>query len=70
LASGDTIGHALRPDHAGKRLHGLPVTGFMAYNIVNANAAPGKLANYGGTFAHRANVSCTQSDAPQPLACH
>ncbi len=32
---------------------GIPATGFMAYNIVNAHAAPGRLANYGGTFAHR-----------------
>jgi hypothetical protein len=34
-------------------LRGAPATGFMAYNIVNANAAPGKLANYGGIFPHR-----------------
>lgn len=39
-------------------LHGLPVTGFMVYNIINANAAPGRLANYGGTFPHRATVLC------------
>lgn len=35
------------------RLHGLPVTGFMVYNIVNANASPGVLANYSGAFPHR-----------------
>jgi hypothetical protein len=40
-----------------KYLWGVPVTGFMAYNIVNANAQPGKLANYGGTFRHRTS-SC------------
>lgn len=39
-------------------LHGLPVTGFMVYNIINANAAPGRLANYGGAFPHRATVVC------------
>jgi hypothetical protein len=70
LASGDTVGHALRPDHSGKKLHGLPVTGFMAYNIVNKNAAPGKLANYGGTFAHHASVTCTQTSTPQSPNCH
>jgi hypothetical protein len=35
------------------RLIGLPVVGFMAYNIINGQAAPGRLANYGGTFRHR-----------------
>ncbi len=39
-------------------LRGLPVTGFMAYNIINTNAAPGRLANYGGTFRHRTHWSC------------
>jgi hypothetical protein len=34
-------------------LHGLPVTGFMVYNVVNANASPGILANYSGAFPHR-----------------
>jgi hypothetical protein len=53
LAIGDG-GHALTPATDGTILHGLPVTGFMVYNIINANAAPGRLANYGGAFAHRA----------------
>lgn len=39
-------------------LHGLPVAGFMVYNIINANAAPGRLANYGGAFAHRTTMLC------------
>ncbi len=48
-----------RPGQAGNiSLLGLPVTGFMAYNIINANAAPGRLANYGGTFRHRTRWSC------------
>lgn len=34
-------------------LTGIPTTGFMVYNVVNANASNGKLANYGGAFAHR-----------------
>ncbi len=40
-------------------LNGLPVTGFMAYNVINDNAQPGLLANYGGLFRHRASRSCT-----------
>ncbi|MEO7431021.1 MAG: hypothetical protein ABIV12_03015 [Dokdonella sp.] len=40
-------------------LNGLPSIGFMVYNIVNTNAAPGRLANYGATFAHRSTMSCT-----------
>ncbi|MEO7431330.1 MAG: hypothetical protein ABIR62_04790 [Dokdonella sp.] len=42
-------------------LNGLPATGHMGYNIINANAAPGKLANYGGLFRHRASRSCTST---------
>ena len=39
-------------------LHGLPAAGFMTYNVTNANAAPGKLANYSGAFTHRQSPSC------------
>ena len=45
-------------DGARITLVGLPVTGFMAYNIINAHAAPGRLANYSGTFRHRTHWSC------------
>jgi hypothetical protein len=62
LAGGDG-GHALPPDASGTVLHGLPVTGFMVYNIINANAAPGRLANYGGVFPHRATVEHSQVPA-------
>jgi len=59
LASGDG-GHAMVPaDNNGYVLHGLPATGFYAYNVINANAAPGKLANYNGLFRHRASRVCT-----------
>jgi hypothetical protein len=34
---------------------GLPVTGFWSANYVNANAAPGTLANYSGALRHRAS---------------
>jgi hypothetical protein len=63
LFSGDG-GHVLpggvEPDGVtGVTLNGLPATGFMAYNVINANANPGLLANYGGLFRHRASRSCT-----------
>lgn len=44
-------------------LQGLPVTGFMGYNVINTNAQPGLLANYSGAFAHRATASCVGSTA-------
>jgi hypothetical protein len=37
----------------GLRFAGLPVTGFWSANYVNANAAPGVLANYSGAYRHR-----------------
>ena len=40
-------------------LNGLPATGFMAYNVINANAQPGLLANYSGVFRHRTTTACT-----------
>lgn len=40
-------------------LNGLPATGHMGYNVINANANPGKLANYSGMFRHRASRSCS-----------
>jgi len=62
LAPGDSGAHALAGgktlDGADILLTGLPVTGFMAYNIINSQAAPGRLANYGGTFRHRTHWSC------------
>jgi hypothetical protein len=47
-------------------LEGLPVVGFMVYNVINSNAQPGKLANYSGLFPHRATTSCS-SNAKPPL---
>jgi len=65
LAHGGDETHTITvPD--GRVLHGLPATGFMVYNIINANAAPGKLANYGGTFPYRSTVSCTTSNGSTP----
>lgn len=42
-------------------LHGLPVTGFMVYNVINANAQPGRLANYSGLFRHVGTLRCTDA---------
>ena len=36
----------------------MPMVGFMVYNVVNANAEPGVLDNYGGAFAHRSTLDC------------
>ncbi|MBA8889513.1 hypothetical protein FHW12_003759 [Dokdonella fugitiva] len=52
-----------------RRMFGSAVSGFMAYNIVNADALPGRLSNYGATFNHR----LTKCDGPMPLpesSCH
>lgn len=69
LASGDG-GHALdrgiATDGSQVSLHGLPVTGFYATNIIN-NQLQGPdgniLSNYSGVYRHRAHRSCTGSDA-------
>jgi hypothetical protein len=52
-------------------LHGLPVVGFMVYNVVNANAQPGVLGNYGGAFPHRSTLACADIDGlPCPNVNH
>jgi len=61
FAEGDGGLHVMRPDAAGRLLVGLPATGFMAYNLVNANAQPGLLANYSGAFPHRSTFTCMES---------
>jgi len=66
FAAGDLGAHTLRPDAAGQVLTGLPATGFMGYNVINANVTAGVLANYGGLFRHRASRACT---ALTGLAC-
>jgi hypothetical protein len=66
LESGDG-GHQLpggtTPHLDDTTLAGLPVTGFMVYNVVNANAQPGVLGNYGGAFAYRSAEHCYSADA-------
>jgi hypothetical protein len=65
LTSGDG-GHQLpggvTPAGADVTFNGLPTTGYMAYNVINVNAQPGMLANYGGLFRHRASRSCVGTD--------
>jgi hypothetical protein len=58
----DSNGHSVT-------LYGLPVTGFMAYNVINTNAQPGLLANYSGVFANRAGVTCRSAGLSASPAC-
>ena len=66
LASGDGGAHQLpggvTPADVDVTLIGLPTTGYYAFNVINANAQPGLLANYGGLFRHRASRSCVGGD--------
>jgi len=64
-ASTHTLPRGTSPSGAAVGLNGLPVTGFMVYNIINNNAQPGKLANYSGLFRHRTTFRCEGVD----LAC-
>ena len=65
LTSGDN-GHQLpggvTPAGADVTFNGLPTTGYMAWNVINTQAQPGLLANYGGLFRHRASRSCVGTD--------
>jgi len=71
LASGDG-GHSLPggtdPVLGAVTLHGLPATGYMGYNVVNANVTAGVLANYSGLFRHRASRTCTSATAGGPCS--
>jgi hypothetical protein len=66
LISGDGGLHVLAggvtPADVPVTLNGLPVTGYWAINVINANGQPGLLANYGGLFRHRASRSCVGAD--------
>jgi len=58
-ANGDhVLTFGVEPGFVPIDLVGLPVTGFMAYNVINANAQPGMLANYSGLFRHRSTMGC------------
>jgi hypothetical protein len=66
LTSGDGGQHQLpggvTPAGVDVVFNGLPTTGYAAFNVINANANPGLLANYGGLFRHRASRSCVGAD--------
>jgi hypothetical protein len=53
--------HALRASSDGDVYSGLPATGFQAVNYINANAAPGVLANYSASLRHRALRRCVNA---------
>jgi hypothetical protein len=59
--------HALVASSEGDVFDGLPGTGFAITNYVNANAAPGLLANYSGLWHHKGSRSCTAGTGT--LAC-
>jgi hypothetical protein len=52
----------------GRRLFGAALSGFMAYNIVNGNAQPDRLANYGAVSEHR-RTSCGTGTSIDRVAC-
>ena len=67
LVSGDGGAHMMNASVSSGDpilLEGLPTVGFMVYNIVNANAQPGVLGNYGGAFAHRTTFGCVGTPCP------
>jgi hypothetical protein len=67
---GHVLGGGVSPTGGAVNINGLPVTGFYASNVINANADPGVLANYSGVFRHRAHRSCTFATAnPNDLTC-
>jgi len=47
-------------------LSGLPVNGFMVYDIINAQAQPGLLANYSGLFPYRVSTTTCAGDVSCP----
>jgi hypothetical protein len=50
-------------------IYGSPIIGFMAYKVVNAQAQPGLLANYGAGFAMRRTACITGTRALNPFIC-
>jgi hypothetical protein len=52
---------ALTPSFEGNVFMGLPVTGFLVTNYVNAHAAPGVLGNYSGLYRHRISRDVTSA---------
>lgn len=61
--------HVMAPSTEGEVFSGLPATGFSIQNFVNANATPGRLANYSGLWKHKGSRSCVAGSPTAPLAC-
>lgn len=63
--------HTMLASANGNVFHGLPVTGFLATNVVNGNATVvngvSTLGNYSGVFNHRRSRNCT--NGANLLAC-
>jgi len=55
--------HLLSASTQGEVFEGLPATGFAITNYINANAAPGLLANYSGLWHHKGSRSCAAATA-------
>jgi hypothetical protein len=47
-------------------LHGLPAIGFVVTGYVNANVAPGVLANCSAAYLQRRHADCTTAAGPCP----
>ncbi|UXI67780.1 hypothetical protein [Tahibacter amnicola] len=60
----------IAPAVEGNTFLGLPVTGFLAVNYINANnGATGILSNYAALYRHRATRTCVLNDGNTPGAC-
>jgi hypothetical protein len=66
--TGSGLGFASLPFGPSQGLYGVPVVGFMAYNVINAHAQPGRLANYGGVFPHH-TTTCSGLLVFDPFIC-
>jgi hypothetical protein len=62
-AQDNVLNNALNQAAGGQAFAGLPVTGFWSANYVNNNVTPGTLANYSGSYRHRASRA---NAAPTP----
>jgi len=58
----NVLNNTLNQTVGGQSFAGLPVTGFWSANFVNRNVTAGVLANYSGSYRHRAS----RSNAPAP----
>ena len=64
----DSFGHLLTSDE-GIVFFGLPLTGFVAENFINANVTPGVLANYSAAVPHRSILTCSRTGSGASASC-